>query len=401
MRIALILISLALSALFSGSETALITASRHRLENLIREKVKAAQLAFDFVNDPEKSIITTLVGNNISVVLCSSLSAIYLEKYFTEHIIVILSSAFLLIFGEILPKSIFRERANQLVIPLSYTMRFFYLLLLPIIKTFEGASRLLSRLLKTESSQETVFISRRIMARFVREGSEKGAIEEEKGDMLLKSICVGRRQVRRIMQPRTEIIGVDKQTPIQQVLEIFESSGLSQLVIYESDIDHIIGKIHIKDLFDLPESIDQIIRDILIVPETKSAIEMMTEFKASKNNVAIVIDEHGSTSGIITLEDIIEELFGEIDDEHDPERRLYRRLNAHNLLVSGRLEISYANDQLELGLPEGDYDTIGGMIAHELGRIPQEEETIIIKPWKLTIKKADKRRVRWVKMTRV
>jgi len=398
MRIFLILLSLILSALFSGSETALLTASRLRLKNLIKKKAKAAKRAYNFIRDPEKFIITTLVGNNIMVVLYSSLSAIYLEKFFTESVIVIISSSVLLIFGEILPKSVFRIRANQWVIPLAYLMRLFYYGFMPINKVFQKMSRLLTKFFKSEQTEDKILVSRRTMARLIKEGSKTGVIEEDKGDMMFKSFLVGRQQLKQVMRPRTEIVAIEKTATIDEVLKLFESSGLSQIVVYENDIDNIIGKIRIKDLFDFPTSIQQVIQQIIIVPETKSTIELLNEFQRSKKNLAIVIDEYGSTSGIVTLEDIIEELFGEIDDEHDPPRPLYRQLTHNTYLMNGRLEIDFANDELNLGLPKGDYETIGGLITTMLGRIPQEGEKIDISHWRFIIKKASRRRIRWLKL---
>lgn len=401
MQLILILIALILSGLFSGSETALISASRLRLQSLIKEKVTAAKLAYNFIRDPEKFIITTLVGNNIMLVLYSSLFAIYLEKFFVEHVVVIISSTVLLILGEIIPKSIFRERANRWVIPLSYLMRMFYYVFMPINKIFQLASRLLTRIFKADQTEEQVIISRRSMARIIKEGFEVGAIEEEKGEMLFKSILVGRQQIKQVMQPRTEIVAIEKSASIDEAIKLFKTSGLSQLAVYEKDIDNIIGKIHIKDLFNFPTSVDHIIREVIIVPESKPTIKLFQDFRQSKQNLAIAIDEYGSTSGIVTLEDIIEELFGEIDDEHDPERPLYKKLDRKTYLVNGRLEIDFANKELNFGLPKGDYETIAGMIITELGHIPQEGEKIDVGRWRFIIKTAGKRRIRWIKMVQI
>lgn len=401
MLIILILISLALSGLFSGSETAIITASRLRLQHLIKKKVKAAKFAYGFIADPEKSIITTLVGNNIMLVLYSSLAALYLQDFFTEYVIVIISSAFILIFGEIIPKSLFRERANKWVIPLAYLMNFFYYAFYPVNKIFRKVSRLLSKLSKSEQTEKQVLISRQTMGRFIKAGSEEGAIEEEKGEMLFKSFSVGNQPIKHVMRPRIEIVAIEESASINEALELFKSSGLSQLMVYKYIPDQIIGKIHVKDLLDFPDTIGQIIRKISIVPETKSAFELLREFRENKNNVAIVIDEYGSTSGIVTLEDIIEELFGEIDDEHDPERPLYKKLIGNNYLVNGRMEVDFANENLNLDLPEGDYETIAGLVTSELGHIPHEGEQIDINHWRFIVRKADRRRIRWLKISEI
>lgn len=400
MQLYILLTALVFSAFFSGSETAFISANLTRLEVLVRQKIRGAKFAYKFLRRPENFLITILAGNNIAVVVFSSCFAIILKDSFPESIIIFLSSTILLIFGEILPKSVFRDTANRWVIILVVLMKPVHWLLYPITNIFEKSSRFLIKLFQAEIREEIDLVSKRELELFFKQSSNLGIIENEKSLVINKVFRLSKSRIKEIMIPRIDIVAIEKNSTIAEAKSLFLKTGLSQLLVYESEPDNIIGKINIKDLFNYPQLIREIIHPVLIVPERKSGYEMLLEFKRTKTGIAAVIDEYGSLSGLVAMEDIVEELIGNIIDEHDSTFLLYKKIRPGNYLVHSRLEIEDANEILYMNLPGGDYETVGGFILTHLGRIPKAGEIIELPEWHVLVSSAAVNKIEWLKFSK-
>lgn len=200
------------------------------------------------------------------------------------------------------------------------------------------------------------------------------------------------------MRPRTEIVGVEIHSSIEDVHKSFIDSGYSKLIVYEENLDNIKGVILAKDLFTNPKTITEVLREIKFYPETKRSLEVLNELLESKISIAVVVDEFGGTAGIVTMEDIIEELFGEIKDEYDIEEHICRRISRDTYLISGKVEIDHLNEKYKIGIPEGDYETVAGYIENRLGRIPKQGESFLIDNYDLIIVKATQTKIELIKL---
>lgn len=400
MKILLLIISLLLNAFFSGSETAFVTVSRIKLEIWKRKKVKGAGHAYDFASKPERFLTTTLIGNNITLVTFSSLAAIYLEKHLSELAILVVVSSFLLVFGEILPKTVFRELAHSLILKVSLLMKGFYFIFYPVAALCSWVSIRLVRLAKADREEMGSFFSKRDLEILIREGERDGVIEREERKRISKLFDLGKRRVKEVMIPRTEIVAVEIEDPIHEVRKTFQRSGYSRLPVMDKDIDHIVGFVHARDLFQEPKDLRSVIRDVMFVPESKRCIDLLREFRTSKTNLAMVVDEYGGTAGLVTLEDIVEEIFGEIKDEYDYDRKLYRTSADGSLIVNARAEIEEINEKFNFNLPKGEYETLGGLIINTLRRIPKKGEVLDLPNCKISILQASPQKVDLVKIER-
>lgn len=396
----IIVLSILFSALFSGSETVFISASLTRLEVLVKQNIRGAKMTYKFLRNPENYLVTILAGNNITVVVFSSYAALYLRDIVPESLIVFISSIVILLFGEIIPKSISREIANRVVIYCTFLMKPIHWLLFPVTYFFERSTRFLSRLFHAEQQEEMNLFSKKDIMHFFSQSSNRGVIESEKGMVINKILNLKEMRIREVMNPRIDIVAIEKNATLESAEKLFQSTGLSRILVYEKYIENIIGKIHVKDLFDNPESVAQITREVIIVPEMKTAYAMLLEFKRTKAGLAAVIDEHGSLSGVVSVEDVVEELFGEISDEHDQEDSLYRKLSPRRYLIHARLEIDFANEFLKFNLPQGNYETVGGLILTHLGRIPKKNEVFVIGTWRIVIIEASSTSIGWVKFVK-
>ena len=393
------MVALSFSAFFSGSETALISANRFRLEVWVRRGVKRARQAFEFLEEPEHFLTTTLVGNNIAVVAASSLMAVFLDPYLNGFIIILVSSAFLLIFGEIVPKSIARERATGFTLHASYYLRIFYVIFFPLIWSVMKLSQFLLKLLGFENESVKSFFTRKDLAMLVREGEQAGLVDQEERGLISRFVLRGNQKVREVMIPRTEMVVVKKNEPISDVSLIFQKTGYSRLPVIGKTIDEILGMITVKDiLLEKPESIKQIMRDALFIPESASIASLLREMQEKSKGLSVVVDEYGGTAGLVTLEDIVEEFFGEIQDEYDDESSHYRKIGPGQIDVSARVQIEELNERFGLNLPEGEYQTLGGLLLDQLGHIPKRGERLEMAACTLVILSAFRKKVSWVRI---
>ncbi len=400
-RIFLFIVVLFFSAFFSGSETALISISRLKLEVWTRRGVKGADKIRNFLLKPEIFLTTILVGNNICLVIASSIMAVYFKNMFNGFVITAFSSFFLLIFGEALPKSLARDKTGLFIRCAVSPLRILYVVFYPINIIIMNISKLLLKLIKAEDWAVKKFFTRKDLDMLIRESKQSDFIDEEDIGLISKFILRGNKNVGEIMIPRTEILAVSTDDSIGSISEIFEKKGFSRLPLIDKDIDHIIGNINAKDiLFKEPENLRDILRPVVFVPESKPIGGLLKEMQRKRLWMAIVVGEYGGTAGLVTIEDILEEFFGEIEDEFDVIPKDIKKINHTSFLAKATNKIEEINKTLDMDLPLGDYNTLGGLIIDKLRYIPQKGEKIELKNCTLQIRTAFKKKIGWVKIVK-
>ncbi|MEP2771169.1 MAG: hemolysin family protein [Fulvivirga sp.] len=415
-----ILISLAFSAFFSGIEIAFVSADRLHIELQSKKGFRSGLILSKFIKNQSRFIGTTLIGNTIALVIYGIFMAKLLDPYIRvfvmesitqqlsigEPIILIvqtiLSTLLVLLTAEFLPKSIFLINPNWLLNVLAYPINFIYWIMGPVVWAVVGASKLIITKIfgLPYSDDQPAFgltdLNNYIKNTLLADDDSNIELDTKIFNNALEFKTV---RIRECMIPRTEIVAVDHDDDIEDLKKAFIESGHSKIVVYKESIDNVIGYCHSLELFKKPQSIQDILTPIIIVPETMLANELMIQFISERKSLGLVVDEFGGTSGIVSIEDIIEEIFGEIQDEHDDEDYVEQQLSESTYLLSARHEIDYLNDKYEWGLPTGDYETLGGLILSLAGDLPQKGDTITLPPFRFNIQTTQDIRIETVKLT--
>ncbi|MEQ8577697.1 MAG: hemolysin family protein [Balneola sp.] len=410
-----------LSGFFSGSEIAFVTANKLKLEVASRKNNLISSSIGFFTKNPDTFLTTTLVGNNIVNVVYATLMALFLVEpimHYTElwfgvepssfQILAIqtfIASLIIMLFGEILPKAIFRAQADIMVNVIALPLRLFYWILRPLIAIANGSSNVLIKWLVPDAEKTEQFYRRQDVELIVKELRESGGsedIDEDDSEILHNVLELSNMRVKESMIPRIDIEAVDKSTPIEEVLNTMIESGHSKLPVYRDSIDDVIGVVFAHDFFKNPKTLHEIIRPIKLVPSSKKSKDLMQEFRQSNLSVAIVLDEYGGTAGMITIEDLLEEVVGDIQDEYDTDSELMKRIAPNNFVVSGNVEIDElmnAFEEIEIPLEPSQYDTVAGYVINHLGRIPKVNEEVLIEGNKFIISKATQSRIETIRLT--
>jgi CBS domain containing-hemolysin-like protein len=397
-EIVLAFILLSLSAFFSASEIAFISANKIKLE-IKSQKSLTAKIANEFAKKPETFLITILIGNNFVNIALSSILTFVLKTNanLNDFTILILITLLILIFGETIPKTIGRESADGFVLFASLPLKLIYFIFLPVVKILKSTSERILKILKLKTETIEQFFSKKDFEILLKESEMNENIKIE--IPFSKVFKLETMPVELAMKPRMEIIGVEKNMSMREIVETFSSSGHSRLPVYDGTIDNIIGIIDVKDLFKNPKNINEILKEAYFVPEKKRCIELLRDFKEKNISMAIVVDEFGGVSGLITLEDVIEELVGEIEDEFDTGKNLIQKVDSNTFILNGLVEIDRLNEEYNLNIPKGDYETISGFVINNIGRIPSKGEEFIINDFKITILNATRTRINSLKLT--
>ena len=407
-----LLVSMLFSAFFSGMEIAFVSSNRLRAE-MDREKNRFSQrIIKTFYQHPNNFVSTMLVGNNISLVIYGILFA----KIFDSTLFAplsdgmrvtadtLLSTLVVLFTGEFLPKSIFKNNPNTLLTVFAVPAWICYVVLYPISRFATLLSKGLLRLLgiRMKSSGEEKEFTKVDLDYLVQTSIDNADNEddiEEEVKIFQNALDFSETKIRDCMVPRTEIDAVEDTSTIEQLKQIFIESGHSKILVYHEDIDHIIGYVHSSDMFKNPTDLAGIIREISFVPETMLASKLMAQLMQQKRSLAVVVDEFGGTSGLVSLEDIMEEITGEIEDEHDNTNHVAKKLNDHEYMLSARLEITKINEMFDLDLPESDeYMTLGGLILHEYQSFPKLNEVVKIDRYEFKIVKNTATKIELVRL---
>ena len=383
----IILICLLLSAFFSGMEIAFVSANKLKVELDKQSGMTYSRLLEGVLQSPAKFIATMLVGNNIALVVYGVMMAKLLEptiEHYTQSsflvllIQTIISTLIILVTAEFLPKAFFRINPNQFLKVFAIPLFFFYNLLWPIVRITIFMSKIGLRLIGAPLEEEDAVFRKVDLEEYLK-SSSKDEQDDVEVQMLQNALDFSSVKVRECMVPRTEIVAVALSQSIDDLAMIFVKTKLSKVLVYEENIDHIIGYAHSIEMFKNPSSIRSILLPIPIVPETMLANELMETFTKERKAVAVVVDEFGGTSGMVTIEDVMEEIFGEIEDEHDEELLTEEILSSGDLFLSARLEVDYLNEKYNLDLPESEaYETLGGLIVENFESIPNEGAEITI-----------------------
>lgn len=412
----IILISLLFSAFFSGMEIAFVAANKLKVEVDKQGGGFAAKLLSRFVRSESSFISTMLVGNNIALVIYGIATATMLEPFLYSFlpaslsggVVVFLLQTFIsamviLVFAEFLPKSLFRINPNRFLEVFALPVTVVYYILYPIISFTMFLSDFIMKYVGGEeaSSDKQVFDALD-MDIFLKEFSESGD-EENEGhreiQLFRNAIEFPDVKLRECMVPRTEVVAVSQDESIPEVRKILSRTGLSKILVYKDSIDDITGYVHAFDLFSQPDNVSEITRPVLLVPETMYANKLLKSLLQQRKSVAVVLDEFGGTAGIITIEDIIEEIFGEIDDEFDVEDTVEKQTGPREYVFSARLEIDYLNEKYDFDLPESEeYETLGGLIINHTESIPARGEEVQIGDLQFRILQVSPKRLELLKV---
>jgi CBS domain containing-hemolysin-like protein len=397
-----VIILLLFSGFFSSSELAFVVSNKIKIELRARSDKLWAKNALYFVEKPGIFFSTILICNNIVNIAFASVATLLLHQAFgfDDYTILIVSSISLLIVGELVPKYFAHELPDRFVRFSSTLLRIFTFLLYPLVKLTSSFSNLLTSTADLNEENIGHLFDREEFQTLVTESSTAGKLDNLDSDVIGKILELGDQKVYEAMTPRTDIVGIEITLTPEDAIKLFIASGYSKLLVYEESLDDIKGFIHAYDMFKMPEDLKSITREIRFVPETKKSLEMLNEFLDNQESIAIVVDEFGGTAGIITVEDILEEMLGEIRDEYDVEDEICRKIDKDIYIVSGKVEIDYFNEQFDIELPEGDYETLSGFVTTNSGTIPEEGNSFTIdNKYRINVLRADKKRIELLKLT--
>ncbi len=398
MEILISLIGLLLSFIFAGSETAYITTNPLRIEVWIRKKIKSAILAKNYFQNPELFLSTTLVGNNLANVLTTSYATVYLITFWGETLSWLVITFTILLLGEIVPKVLFRTYANAIILKVIYIIRFFHFMLNPLIFFVLRVSTAALRLFKiSDKTEDAIFDKKEIMV-LVNEAIAAGIVDKEEQKIISRVLTLPDTRVREAMVPRTAIYAIEEKSSMADLHQLISKTGKSKILVYRSTIDNITGVIFFFDLLKKETNISDIIRPIRYVPENKKCNELLREFQETNTSIAVVVDEYGGTAGIVAFEDLVEELFGEFDESIRGSTDPIVKVNQNTWRIQANEEIDVINEQLEIKIPEGEYETIAGFVLSRLGRIPESGEKIILQDCTIIVTRADSIKINQVRL---
>jgi len=411
-----ITLSLLLSAFFSGMEIAFVSSSRLKQELDLKRNLLPAKILSSFYTHPSKFIGALLLGNNISLVvygiamvrvlqpaILHVLPASMQSEFYLLLFQTILATLLILIVSEFIPKILFRINPNTILKTFAIPVWLFYYLFYPVIFLYIGISEWIIRLfLSVDVSIDKYTFSAIDLNEYVRELHKEKKEDEpfvQEIQMMQNAIEFKNIKLRDCMIPRTEIVASDISEDVQNLRKLFTETGHSKIMIYEDSIDNLQGYVHAYDMFKHPLNIRDVMRPAEIFPETMAASEVLSLFIKKHKSVAIVVGEFGGTSGMVTMEDIIEEIFGEIEDEYDTDEVIEKQLSDTEFIFSARIEIDYLNEKYKFTLPESEeYETIAGFILHHHESIPLINEEIEIPPYTFKILKASGNRLEEIRM---
>lgn len=403
----IVIITLFLSGFFSGIEIAFISSNRLKIELDKSRGLYAGKIISTFIDNQSRFLGSLLLGNNVALVIYGIAMTKLLEPWLLkivpevlqqELIILIIqtiiATVIILFTAEFFPKIVFRIQPNAILRFFALPIKFFYIIFYPFVIIVIGISEfVLKKILRVKFDNQKYTFSSSDLSDYFKEFTNNGENEniEIKQDIQLFQNAIDFRSVklRECMIPRTEIVAVEDNESIEEIKKLFIKTGHSKILIYSESIDNIIGYTHSYDLFHIPKNIQEVLRPVIIVPETMLANKVLSTMIKVHKSIAVVVDEFGGTSGMITMEDIMEEIFGEIEDEHDVEDMIEQQIGAKEYQFSGRIEIDYLNDKYNFGIPESEeYETLAGFILYYHESIPEVNEEIIIKEFSFKILQA-------------
>jgi len=408
----IIIFTLLFSALFSGMEIAFISSNRLKVELDRSKATLVGKILGGFYRNESRFIAMLLLGNNFVLVLFGIYAAMLLDPIlgswgleqdsFILLIQTIISTILVLILAEFLPKALVQINPNYFLRLAAIPMYIISVILYLPTEIILFLSNLILKLLKTKDDTTEKVFSKIDLAHYVQDLNDRIKEEEDFGNemqILQNALDFSSLKARDCMIPRTEIVGIEVEEDISVLLNTFVQTGLSKILVYRENIDNIIGYVHSYEMFKMPKTIKQILLPIAFVPEAIPGKELLEMFTNQSGNVAIVVDEYGGTAGIITIEDVIEEIFGDIEDEHDSEEWMEEVIGPKEWRFSARADIDYLNDSFNINIPESpDYETLGGLILYHLESIPELGAILEVEPFTFIIEEVSDRRIEVVRI---
>lgn len=410
-----VIITLVFSAFFSGMEIAFISANKLQIELQNKQGDLTGKILSVFVQRPGQFIGTTLMGNTISMVLFGIFMAFLINDPLkdllppvlsNEGVILVIqtlaSTIIVLVTAEFLPKSLFMLNPNSMLNFFALPFWIIYVLIYPIVWAVVGLSRFfITQVLRLEYSEDkpvfTVTDLNSFIQNHIHKGREEGHVDIDT-KIFDNAVEFKTVRVRECMVPRTDIVSVEVEDTIEDLKKIFEESGHSKVIVYRDSIDDVIGYCHQLELFKKPKSIEEILTPIIIAPESALANELLIQFIQERKSLSLVVDEFGGTSGIVSMEDIIEEIFGEIEDEYDSDDLIEQKISDNEYLLSARHEIDYLNDKYGWELPIGDFETISGLILSLTENLPKKGESVTFEAYTFTVMTKQDHRIETVRL---
>lgn len=408
-----LLITMAFSAFFSGMEIAFVSVDKLRFEMERKSGVTSNIISY-FLRNPNNFISTMLVGNNIALVIYGILMAQIIEVnllagIISNHFVMVLvqtviSTLIILVTGEFLPKTLFKINPNLMLRVCAIPLFICYVILFPVSKFASGLSYLFLRIFGMKVNKETSAkaFGKVDLDYFIQSSIENAESEEEldaEVKIFQNALDFSNIKIRDCIVPRTEVVAVDLTTTLEELKCLFVESGISKIIVYDGNIDNVVGYIHSSEMFRNPVDWRNNVKEVPIVPETMSAHKLMKLFMQQKKTIAVVVDEFGGTAGIVSLEDLVEEIFGDIEDEHDNTSYVCKQLGEREYVLSARLEIEKVNETFGLDLPESDdYLTVGGLILNRYQSFPKLHEVIEVDNYQFKIIKVTATKIELVRL---
>ena len=417
-----VLVCLVLSAFYSGSETALVSVNKIRINQLVESNDAKAKIVHRLVESPDKMLALTLVGTNLANVLISQFGDRLTAKVLPnaenlQGLIAIISvTSLLLIFGEILPKTIFRVKADNLALRYAYPLRISELVLAPLIFLVQTLTKFIVRIVDRGTNAPSPDAQREELRLLATMGERTGNLLTDQRRMIHSLLNLQDRTVAQVMVPLVDIVAIEKHTGCEDFLQIAADSGFSRIPVYEEQIYNIVGIVNLLDVIyndieletasnfheksgALPETVEPFIRTVLHVPESKNINALLKEIQHTRHTMVFAVDEYGGTVGLVTIEDLVEEIVGEFADERD-EPDLIRLIAPHILECDARTEVDLLEEHYGLPIPEGDYETVAGYILDRTGTIPETGTELNLADSIITVTDADERAIRKVRIRR-
>lgn len=406
-QIILLVILLVGSGFFSASETALMSLSRIKMRHMEEDGVKGAKLVSSLVEDSNRLLTSILIGNNIVNIAATSIATSLFTATLGAQGVAMATgvmTVLVLIFGEITPKTISANNPEKASLVVSKPIKFFVIILTPVVWVFNIITKVIFKLFGVDDNGVKPFITEEELKTMVNVSHEEGLLEIEEREIINNVFEFGDMQAKEAMVQRLDIVAIDMEDSYDEIIELFKTEKLSRMPVYEETIDDIIGTLNIKDIIFLSDEeienfdIKKYIRDPFFTYEFKKITQLLEEMKKDKSQMAIVVDEYGGTAGLITIEDLVEVIVGDIEDEYDEEEDEIQVINSNEFLVEGSTKISDVNEVLGIELESEEFDSIGGYIIGYIKHIPEENEVIEVDGIKFNIESVDKNRIKQIRI---
>jgi len=397
-----IILCVAFQGFFSGSEMVILSSNRIKLRQAAKRGHKGAARFLKLIEKPEWALATTSTGTNMFVIIASVFSAVWLDGVFrvnSELYTILIITPVLLIFGEILPRTIFRQKADTIARKIASLFVYVSGIILPLTCFVYWTSRVFYKLIGRDALKRNLYISKKELELALSVDGEGSDLETGEKKLIRRVFQLFESDVSDVMVPLVDVTAISYKATVGKAIEVINSTSYSRLPIYKGRIDNLVGIIHPLDLIHVTNEnapIIPYIREVPFVPESKKAHDLLLLLQKTRNSIAIVLDEYGGTVGIITIEDILEEVVGEINDEYDDDTKQFVRLGDNKFLVNARMEIEHANEIMNLRIPKEDYETIGGFLLKLMGKIPGKGESILFDNIRFTIRSSGKKSIHTV-----